>query len=456
MSPYSLTVSVIPLLLLLVLVMPSYIIFIYKPGDEKICHYRACPEDEAESSVQTMLQQLVRTNLPSGESTAQLAAKLMYTTGVDGIFHLSLRRAREQDGVILEFDVPNLLIKPEHLLTKNLTIKAPDNRLLAGAAQEAMGYLNITSAQIDPQAIANFIVDISELSEVSWRYSMYFRNEPPRWLRCLRLVDGLMPKALAWFYHRSHVDNPLFSDAPGRYAEHGKTISSIIESIAVYIGNNRILPTRDRITAVTKANIPHAVFHGDYFDEGERNPVFLAKIGHEIGRALVKVIDPKGTCYSQDREEIGWLSETGRTNYDKVRACVRSLYNVSDQAFKVHINTTRTLPNNMADLLALMPAFRFFRLKAAEDAHPKPRFKLPSFPELSQDRIFFYSFGEASQPFHSLNTMLRNEDLFGKVFDCKPGSPMRPTKKQRCKIWPLWTGELIEPVDVYSAKAREY
>ncbi|XP_029847909.2 neprilysin-1 [Ixodes scapularis] len=181
------------------------------------------------------------------------------------------------------------------------------------------------------------------------------------------------------------------------------------------------------------------------------------------------------TCYSQDREEIGWLSETGRTNYDKVRACVRSLYNVSDQAFKVHINTTRTLPNNMADLLALMPAFRFFRLKAAEDAHPKPRFKLPSFPELSQDRIFFYSFGESfceilpadalrrtayfsSVPPNKirLNTMLRNEDLFGKVFDCKPGSPMRPTKKQRCKIWPLWTGELIEPVDVYSAKAREY
>ncbi|CAN8009882.1 unnamed protein product [Ixodes pacificus] len=432
-----------------------------------------------------MLQQLVRTNLPSGESTAQLAAKLMYTTGVDGIFHLSLRRARDQDGVILEFDVPDLLIKPEHLLTKNQMIKAPDNRLLAGAAQEAMGYLNITSAQIDPQEIANFIRDISELSEVSWRYSMYFRNEPPRWLRCLRLVDGLMPKALAWFYHRSHVDNPLFSDAPRRYAEHGKTISSIIESIAVYIGNNRILPARDRITAVTKVNIPHAVFHGDYFDEGERNPVFLAKIGHEIGRALVKVMDPKGTCYSQDREEIGWLSETGRTNYDKVVTCVRSLYNVSDQAFKV--NTTRTLSNNMADLLALMPAFRFFRLKAAEDAHPKPRFKLPSFPELSQNRIFFYSFGEAKtiyifltflQSFCEilpadalrrtayfssvppnkirLNTMLRNEDLFGKVFDCKPGSPMRPTKKQRCKIWPLWTGELIEPVDVYSEKAKEY
>ncbi|KAG0410676.1 hypothetical protein HPB47_012199, partial [Ixodes persulcatus] len=304
MGPYSLTVSVIPLLLLLFLVMPTYIIFVYKPGDGKICHYRACPEDgerfrriiayaavepctdfydhvctlwleenslpqtahkfsyrdqyqaniegalrdalkaekgkvrkaneagspinimvdlfdgclksQADSGVQTMLQQLVRTNLPSGESTAQLAAKLMYTTGVDGIFHLSLRRARDQDGVILEFDVPDLLIKPEHLLTKNLTIKAPDNRLLAGAAQEAMGYLNITSAQIDPQAIANFIVDISELSEVSWRYSMYFRNEPPRWLRCLRLVDGLMPKALAWFYHRSHVDNPLFSDAPVR------------------------------------------------------------------------------------------------------------------------------------------------------------------------------------------------------------------------------------------------
>ncbi|CAN8027604.1 unnamed protein product [Ixodes persulcatus] len=451
MGPYSLTVSVIPLLLLLFLVMPTYIIFVYKPGDGKICHYRACPEDEAESGVQTMLQQLVRTNLPSGESTAQLAAKLMYTTGVDGIFHLSLRRARDQDGVILEFDVPNLLIKPEHLMTKNLTIKAPDNRLLAGAAQEAMGYLNITSAQIDPQAIANFIVDISELSEVSWRYSMYFRNEPPRWLRCLRLVDGLMPKALAWFYHRSHVDNPLFSDAPVRR----RCSDALLIALAAALGARALVPPRCALEQGARAYIPHAVFHGDYFDEGERNPVFLAKIGHEIGRALVKVIDPEGTCYSQDREEIGWLSETGRTNYDKVVTCVRSLYNVSDQAFK--INTTRTLPNNMADLLALMPAFRFFRLKAAEDAHPERRFKLPSFPELSQDRIFFYSFGEAMlQPMQRLNTMLRNEDVFGKVFDCKPGSPMRPTKKQRCRIWPLWTGELIEPVDVYSDKAKEY
>ncbi|CAN7939320.1 unnamed protein product, partial [Ixodes hexagonus] len=321
-------VSVIPLLLLLFLVAPGYLIYIYKTPTEKgSCHYEGCAADELEPNINEILALVFKKGFRIAINPSEMTASLMAALDVDVVFHWALRRTRNRAGVIMEFDLPDLIIKPELLLTKNLTLKASDERVLMGAAQEAITYLGLTRDQIEPQNFVAFIVSQSKVSQNTARAIITSRS----------FIDDCKHGVLAGApYVQARATCAVFRRFTARGARHVTLLSSVIRRLTFSISAAASLGDLPGFLSIEEAMLRHAtLIHGDYFNEGEKNPVFQAKIGHQIGRAIVKVIDPSGTCYNEERVGIDWLYEAGRTKYIALMDCIKVLYNVTDEKFKV-------------------------------------------------------------------------------------------------------------------------
>ncbi|XP_064476496.1 neprilysin-11-like isoform X2 [Ornithodoros turicata] len=218
--------------------------------------------------------------------------------------------------------------------------------------------------------------------------------------------------------------------------------------------------------------IPHSLFTGASYIEGVKNIVFLAKMAFIVGRCIARMFDREGTLIDDQIEYVDWLGAYGRQRYVEMDQCVVQLYNITEK--KDQFSSRSTLDEDLADLFSVPPAYHFFRRKVSEVAYPRLEYRLPGFEELSSNRIFFYSVGEALCETESpkanklqldfsarppnrvrLNTMLKNFPDFGKIFRCREESPMRLDKNQICDVWPRPEKKLIEPIDVYSRDARD-
>ncbi|XP_049514336.1 uncharacterized protein LOC119432752 [Dermacentor silvarum] len=76
--------------------------------------------------------------------------------------------------------------------------------------------------------------------------------------------------------------------------------------------------------------IPHALFHGPLFKEGERNLVYLPKLLHVIGMGMGKALDPHGIHISSEPEDSDWLWGKSLQLWENNTACFRTIYNVLD------------------------------------------------------------------------------------------------------------------------------
>ncbi|XP_077500123.1 neprilysin-2-like [Amblyomma americanum] len=242
--------------------------------------------------------------------------------------------------------------------------------------------------------------------------------------------------------------------------------------------------------------VPHVLFHGHLFSEGERNLVYLPKLLHIIGLGMGKALDPHGTRISSEPEDADWLWGAARTRWENYTACFRNIYNVLEPKFRMQgtarillshdtsrlsrlsfllfletsqVDANRTFAGNLVDSMALQAALWYYRRRAKEAAHPQPDFQLPKAKNLSSDAIFFYSFGEYMcevlspnanrklidfgllPPNHvRLNTLLRHMPDFATAFECPPTSEMVLQPPEYCVPWPSTERYIIRPADAFS------
>ncbi|XP_065307699.1 uncharacterized protein [Dermacentor albipictus] len=215
--------------------------------------------------------------------------------------------------------------------------------------------------------------------------------------------------------------------------------------------------------------IPHALFHGPLYREGEKNLVYLPKLLHIIGMGMGKALDSRGIHVSSEPDDSDWLWGESLQRWENNTACFRTIYNVLDPRTRRQVDAVRTFPGNLVDSMALRAALWYFRHRAREAAHPKPDFQLPEGRNLSSDEIFFYSFGEymcevLKPAAHNkvidfgylppnrvrLNTLLRNTPEFATAFNCPSTSQMVLPTANYCMAFPPKEHYVIMPIDPYT------
>nr|XP_050041609.2 uncharacterized protein LOC126538968 [Dermacentor andersoni] len=104
------------------------------------------------------------------------------------------------------------------------------------------------------------------------------------------------------------------------------------------------------------ADIPHALFHGPLFKEGEKNLVYLPKLLHVIGMGMGKALDPHGMHISSEPEDSDWLWGESLERWENNTACFHTIYNVLDPKTRRQVDADRTFPGNLVDSMALQAA----------------------------------------------------------------------------------------------------
>ncbi|XP_065307697.1 neprilysin-2-like isoform X2 [Dermacentor albipictus] len=352
--------------------------------------------------------------------------------------------------------------------------------------------------------------NLSKVTEAYWRFSHDLRQEPDRWRLCLYFLDDILPRSLSWFYHHYHLTR-----RDSKEVEKMKVVMffvpGLVEGDAIQIPPPTVdVDTSNIVSAALEARrievmtyynfssfvergkqfgppykvldlncrynygtntlyIPHALFHGPLYREGEKNLVYLPKLLHIIGMGMGKALDSRGIHVSSEPDDSDWLWGESLQRWENNTACFRTIYNVLDPRTRRQVDAVRTFPGNLVDSMALRAALWYFRHRAREAAHPKPDFQLPEGRNLSSDEIFFYSFGEymcevLKPAAHNkvidfgylppnrvrLNTLLRNTPEFATAFNCPSTSQMVLPTANYCMAFPPKEHYVIMPIDPYT------
>jgi endothelin-converting enzyme/putative endopeptidase len=188
---------------------------------------------------------------------------------------------------------------------------------------------------------------------------------------------------------------------------------------------------------------PAGILQPPFFSPAAPDPTNLGGAGLVMGHELTHGFDDRGRQYDGDGNLREWWTPQVAEAYKERAACVANQYDQYVATDDVHVNGKLTLGENIADIGGLKLAL------AALRANGQSR---PGSSKFTPEQQLFLSFGQVwcqnatpqerrlravTDP-HSpgrwrVNGPISDNEDFGKVFSCQPGTNMNPVKK--CVVW---------------------
>ena len=188
---------------------------------------------------------------------------------------------------------------------------------------------------------------------------------------------------------------------------------------------------------------PAGILQTPFFSPEAPDPMNLGGAGLVMGHELTHGFDDRGRQYDGDGNLREWWTPQVADAYKERAACVANQYDQYVATDEVHVNGKLTLGENIADIGGLKLAL------AALRANGQAR---PGSSRFTPEQQLFLSFGQVwcqnatpqerrlravTDP-HSpgrwrVNGPISDNEDFGKVFSCKPGTNMNPVNK--CVVW---------------------
>lgn len=203
--------------------------------------------------------------------------------------------------------------------------------------------------------------------------------------------------------------------------------------------------------AFNSINILAGILNDQLYDETRPEYLNYAIIGSVIGHELVHSFDSRGIRLDSNSDWRIWWDIDSQVSYEKRLDCTRLLYDklqIPKTFFS--LNGTRTLDENMADLVGLRLAHKAYqKLINDKSRNKKENLKLPELEQFNGKQLFWLSYGtnwcsglspEAmakryNKDVHSpepmrVNVPLQNLPEFANDFNCPLGSQMNLAQKR--------------------------
>jgi putative endopeptidase len=188
---------------------------------------------------------------------------------------------------------------------------------------------------------------------------------------------------------------------------------------------------------------PAGILQTPFFSPDAPDPTNLGGAGLVMGHELTHGFDDRGRQYDGDGNLREWWTPRVADAYKERAACVANQYDRYVATDEVHVNGKLTLGENIADIGGLKLALAALRVKGLAPAANS---------KFTPEQQLFLSFGQVwcqnatpqerrlravTDP-HSpgrwrVNGPISDNEEFGKVFSCKPGTNMNPVNK--CVVW---------------------
>lgn len=191
---------------------------------------------------------------------------------------------------------------------------------------------------------------------------------------------------------------------------------------------------------------PAGILQPPFFKADAPRAMNYGAIGMVMGHELTHGFDDSGRQFDPQGKMVEWWDPGAVQRFTEAAACVSKQYSGYEVQPGVPLNGELTLGENIADNGGIKVTYRAY--KAWEASHARE----PDVAGFNPDQLLFLSFAQSwcaiirpetervlvmtdshSAPKFRVNGPLSNMAEFGDAFQCKPGSPMRPT--ETCTVW---------------------
>ena len=194
-------------------------------------------------------------------------------------------------------------------------------------------------------------------------------------------------------------------------------------------------------------NFPAGVLQPPLYDAKMDDAPNYGNTGGTIGHELTHGFDDEGSQFDAKGNLRNWWTPDDRVKFDSKTKCVRDQYAQYIVVDDIHINSTLTLGEDVADLggeilayIAWKDATKDKDLKPADGLTPEQRFFI-GFAQWAceNDRPEELRVRATTDP-HSpaanrINGVVVNMPEFSQAFSCKAGQPMTKLPEKICKVW---------------------
>jgi endothelin-converting enzyme/putative endopeptidase len=196
--------------------------------------------------------------------------------------------------------------------------------------------------------------------------------------------------------------------------------------------------------------LPGAYLQPPYFDPHADPAVNFGAIGAFIGHEMGHGFDDQGIIYDGEGRMRDWWSASAlKLFHDRAHALVAQ-YDAYAPFPDAHVNGSRTIGENIADLSGLSLAYRAYHMYLADH----PCIGQASLDGLTGDQRFFEAWAQAwrykapesairhviAYGFHAptqyrVNGVVRNIDAWYKTFNVQPGDKLYLPPEERIHVW---------------------
>jgi putative endopeptidase len=196
---------------------------------------------------------------------------------------------------------------------------------------------------------------------------------------------------------------------------------------------------------MNNVNFPAGVLQPPLFDPKLDAAPNYANTGATIGHELTHGFDDEGRQFDAQGNLRDWWSPADAKAFERRVACVRNQYAQYVVIDGVHINSSLTLGEDVADLGGTLLAYIAWKhaisgqdLKSRDGLTPDQRFfvgmaQWACGDERPENKRLDAVIDPHSPEEYRINGVVANLPQFGKAFGCKPGQPMM--RVNACRVW---------------------
>src|ERR1019366_9441195 len=295
---------------------------------------------------------------------------------------------------------------------------------------------------------------------------------PPRWKRCVRLVDLDLGEALGQVFvaktNASDVKGqalamvkeiekamdadlrqvPWMSEATRQKAL--EKLHTMVNKIGKPVDRKEWLMTPPTVNAyynpqTNDMNFPAGVLQPPLFDAKLDDAPNYGNTGGTIGHELTHGFDDEGRQFDAKGNLKDWWTKKDADEFIKRATCISNQYSQYTVVDEVKINGKLTLGEDVADLGGLILAYNAWKNATAAQ-------KLEPIGGFTPEQRFFIGFAQwdcgderpeskrasaitdpHSPEEYRINGVVSNMPEFAKAFSCKAGQPM--VRPQACRVW---------------------
>jgi endothelin-converting enzyme/putative endopeptidase len=196
--------------------------------------------------------------------------------------------------------------------------------------------------------------------------------------------------------------------------------------------------------------LPGAYLQPPYFDPNADPAVNFGAIGAFIGHEMGHGFDDQGIIYDGEGRMRDWWSASALKQFHERAQALVAQYDAYAPFPDAHVNGSRTIGENIADLSGLSLAYRAYHMYLADH----PCVGRTSLDGLTDDQRFFMAWAQAwrykapesairhviAYGFHAptqyrVNGVVRNIDAWYKAFNIQPSNKLYLLPEQRVHVW---------------------